>query len=111
MPIDWDQLIPPPSDADRDTMRAGLVARARFVQCDGWDDYQATWSTGEVVGVAALLGDDKILTEFNETPDSVYGRYAFDLFGHSGGHAEKAAGFPETREWFTRARTDLATRD
>jgi hypothetical protein len=45
-----------PPDAYRDGRRVDLINRARLVRAHGWDDDRAVWSTGEVLGVAALLG-------------------------------------------------------
>jgi len=56
-----------PTHADRDRRRADLINRARLVRAHGWDDYRAVWSIGEVVGVAALLGDHDILGQFDES--------------------------------------------
>ncbi|GAB2454471.1 GntR family transcriptional regulator [Nocardia tengchongensis] len=103
-----DSLFPQPSDTERAATRAKLVDRARLVQQEGWAAYQYVWSTGEVVGVALVLGDEAMLTECAETRDSVLSRYAYDLFGRSGGRRDEADGFPETRKWFLRAQTDLA---
>lgn len=108
MPINWDELMPPPSDADRDARRADLVARARLVQRDGWQPYQYTWSTGEAVGVAVVLAADVVLTEFDETRETVLGRYAYDLFGVTDGRTDEAEGYPRTRKWFLLAQTELA---
>src|ERR1700720_794660 len=61
-----------PTDADRDRRRGDLVNRARLVRAHGWDDYRAVWSTGEVVGVAVLLGDHDLLDEFDESLQTVW---------------------------------------
>ena len=52
-----------PAETDRDRRRTDLVARAGLVRAHGWEDYRAVWSTGEVVAVAALLGDHAVLDE------------------------------------------------
>lgn len=108
MPINWDKLIPPPTDDHRAAKRADLVSRARSVQQNGWEPYQYTWSRGEALAVAVLLDSTVVLDEFGETRDSVFGRWAYDLFGHSGGQEEEATGYPRTRKWFMVTQTDLA---
>jgi hypothetical protein len=60
-----------PPDVDRDRRRADLINRARLVRAHGWDDYRVVWSSGEVVGVAALLGDHDILEELDEPANGV----------------------------------------
>lgn len=51
-----------PTDAERDRRRADLLQRAELVRTRGWDDYRAVWSTGEIVGVAALLAITRYFT-------------------------------------------------
>jgi hypothetical protein len=65
-----------PTDAERERLRDDLVHRAELVRTRGWNDYRAVWSTGEVVGVAALLCDNDILGELDETLQSVWARWA-----------------------------------
>jgi hypothetical protein len=71
-----------PTDADRDRRRADMIKRARLVRAHGWDDYRAVWSTGEVVGVAALLGDHEILAEFDESLQNGVGPLGVRFVGH-----------------------------
>ena len=63
-----------PTDAERDRRRVDLLRRAHLVRAQGWDEYRAVRSTGEVVGVAALLRDYDILGEFDETLQSAWAR-------------------------------------
>ncbi|UGT58800.1 hypothetical protein [Nocardia asteroides] len=76
-----EDMLPVPTDDERAARRADLLSRARTVRARGWDDYLYTWSTGEVLGVALLLGNDDVLTEFGEIPATVLSRWAYDLFG------------------------------
>lgn len=106
-PITWEELkAMRPSDAENTARRADLVGRARAVRAHGWDDYQYVWSSGEVAGVAYLLDDQDILRDADETADTVLNRYACELFGITGGHADIAAGHPDTRAWFDHARQE-----
>ena len=66
----------------------------------GWEDYRAAWSAGEVVGVAALLGDHDILAEFDESLQTAWARWAFDLWGLADGQADVDDNCRETRRWF-----------
>jgi YD repeat-containing protein len=96
-----------PSEAERAARRIDLVARAEAVRRHGWDDYRYTWSSGEVAGVAYLLGDTTVLAELNETDETALRRYAYDLYGNSGGREDTAAGLTRTRDWFATARAEL----
>ena len=87
-------------DVDRDRRRADLINRARLVRAHGWDDYRAVWSSGEVVGVAALLGDHDILEEFDESLQTVWARWAFDLWGLGDGQADVDDNCRQSRRWF-----------
>lgn len=102
-----EDLLPVPTDADRNRRRDDLISRARTVRAHGWDDYLYTWSKGEVCGAALVLDDQAVLDEFGETRESTLSRYAYDLFGLRGGAADEAAGFTQTQTWFTDARAAL----
>lgn len=107
-PITWAELkAHRPSDAERDARAADLVRRARAVRRDGWEDYRHVWSSGEVAGVAYLIGDQAVLADASETEESVLSRYAGDLFGIEGGAADTAAGSPATLLWFDAAYRQL----
>ncbi|MGY4102002.1 hypothetical protein ACW2Q0_21000 [Nocardia sp. R16R-3T] len=106
-PITWEDFkARRPSDAENAARLADLVRRARTVRAHGWDDYRYVWSSGEVAGVAYLLGDEDVLRDADETADTVLSRYACDLFGVTGGHDDIAAGHPGTRAWFDQARQE-----
>lgn len=96
-----------PSDEDRERIRESLLDRARNVLEDGWEPYRHTWSSGEVAGVAFLLGQAEAI---GETESSVLQRYAGELFGIDGSQDDIANGLPLTRRWFHQTRTTLATR-
>ena len=89
-----------PTDDERERRRGDLLHRAELVRTHGWDDYGAVWSTGEVVGVAALLGDHDILGGLDETLQSVWARWAFDLWGLTDGQADVDDNCKMTRRWF-----------
>ncbi|AAS03168.1 hypothetical protein PICSAR240_00699 [Mycobacterium avium subsp. paratuberculosis] len=89
-----------PTDDDRARLRADLLARAGQVRATGWEPYHGLWSTGEVIGVALLLGDHAELAALGETVQSALERWAFDLWGLDGGQADVDDGCEETREWF-----------
>lgn len=88
---DQDQVI---RHADDLMLRANLVCR------DGWDQYRHVWSCGEVVGTALVLGDDAELQRCGETTISALERWAFDLWGITGGQADTDDGLPRTGAWF-----------
>jgi len=53
-----------------------------------------------VVGVAALLGDHDILEEFDESLQTVWARWAFDLWGLGDGQADVDDNCRQSRRWF-----------
>ena len=89
-----------PTDAEQERRRDDLLHRAELVRAHGWDDYRAVWSTGEAAGVAALLGDHDILGELDGTLQSVWARWAFDLWGLTDGQADVNDNCKRTRRWF-----------
>jgi hypothetical protein len=96
---DWPIFEPP--DQDQLARHADdLIHRAHLVRRDGWDEYRHLWSRGEVIGTALVLGDDDELHRCDETPHSGFTRWAFDLWGITGGQADTDAGWPRTRAWF-----------
>jgi len=100
-------FFPCPSDDDRLRRRADLLLRAASVRRWGWDDYRYQWSTGEVVAVAALLGDDDILSDMGETLQTAYSRWAYDLWGIGDAQADEAVELRATRKWFNEAAADI----
>ena len=89
-----------PGDAGRYRRADEIVHRAVLVRRDGWDEYRYTWSAGEVAAVAYVLQSFPLLAEIGETSESVVSRWAFDLYGMTGGEEERTAGFPMTRAFF-----------
>ncbi|MCV7103776.1 hypothetical protein [Mycobacterium palustre] len=77
-----------------------LMHRANLVRTHGWAEYRHLWSCGEVLGTALVLGDDEELLRRGETTTSALERWAFDLWGITGGQADTDAGLPRTRAWF-----------
>lgn len=104
---DLERFFPRPSDDDRLGRRADLLLRAASVRRWGWDEYRYQWSTGEVVAVAALLGDSDFLRDMGETLDTAYGRWAYDLWGMAGALADEAVELRATRAWFSETASDL----
>lgn len=100
-----------PTDEGRARLRADLLSRAAQVRANGWEPYRGLWSTGEVVGVAALLGAQSELAALGETVQSAWARWAFDLWGLDRGQADIDNGCEGTREWFLDAAYELASDD
>lgn len=65
------------------------------------------WSTGEVIGVAVLLGEQGELTALGETVLSALERWAFDLWGLNGGQADVDNACEATRQWFLDAANEF----
>lgn len=90
-----------PPDRDQLARRIDdLIHRAHLVRRDGWDDYPHRWSCGEVLGTALILADDDELQRCGETTSSALERWAFDLWGITGGQSDVQAGLSRTRAWF-----------
>jgi hypothetical protein len=99
MSDDW-PLFEPPDENKLARHADDLVHRAQLVRRDGWDQYRHLWSCGEVIGTALVLGDDAELQRCGETTNSALERWAFDLWGMTGGQADADAGLLRTRAWF-----------
>ncbi len=89
-PPDKDQLARHASD---------LMHRANLVRRHGWDEYRHRWSCGEVLGTALVLNDDTELQRCGETTDSALERWAYDLWGITGGQSDANAGLQRTSAW------------
>ena len=90
-----------PPDQDQITRHADdLVQRANLVRRGGWDQYRHLWSRGEVIGTALVLADNAELQRCGETMISALERWAFDLWGITGGQSDVDSGLPRTRAWF-----------
>lgn len=99
MSDNWSILEPP--DQDQVARHAAdLIHRANLVGRDGWDRYRHLWSCGEAIGTALILDDDAELLRRGETTISGLERWAFALWGITGGQADTDAGLPRTRAWF-----------
>jgi len=97
-PPDRDQLA---RKADDLTHRANLVLR------HGWDAYRHLWSSGEVLGTALVLHDEAELRRFGESPTSAVDRWAYNLWGFTGGRADTDSGLQRTRAWFDSVRAGM----
>lgn len=106
-------LFPRPTDEERLRRRADMLLRAAIVRRYGWEDYRYQWSTGEVLAVAALLGDEDIISDLGETFQTVYRRWAYDLWGMADAQADEADDLRATRNWFgeTELKVDRAYKD
>jgi hypothetical protein len=54
-----------------------------------------------------VLGDDDILGELDETLQSVWARWAFDLWGLTDGQADVNDNCKQTRRWFMETASTL----
>jgi hypothetical protein len=105
--IDDIPLMEPPSKEQLARHADDLMHRANLVRRDGWDEYRHLWSRGEVIGTALLLVANDELHRCDETPHSGFTRWAFDLWGITGGQADTDAGCPRTRAWFDSIRAGI----
>ncbi|WP_018600933.1 hypothetical protein [Mycobacterium sp. 155] len=86
MPIDS------PSDEHRHRRASDLRERAALVRRDGWSDYESVWSSGEVLGVRAVLGEPG-------AEDEAVQLWAPTLWGLAEAEADAANGYARTRAW------------
>lgn len=93
-------IFEPPDQAQLALHGDDLIRRASLVRRDGWDQYRHLWSCGEVIGTALILGDDAELQRCGQTTISALERWAFDLWGITGGQSDVASGLLRTRAWF-----------
>lgn len=98
-------VFEPPDQAKVTRHADDLIHRANLIRRYGWDQYRHVWSCGEVIGTALILGDDSELRRCGETTISALERWAFDLWGITGGQSDVDAGVPRTRVWFDSIRT------
>ncbi|MCV7143535.1 hypothetical protein [Mycolicibacterium fortuitum] len=90
-----------PSSEDRDRRAADLRERAALVRRDGWEQYENTWSSGEVAGVRAVLGESGAL-------DTAVELWAPTLWGAGPADADARTGYRSTRKWFAAVAQDDA---
>ncbi|SIM62228.1 hypothetical protein [Mycobacteroides abscessus] len=96
---DW-SIFEPPDQEQLSRHADDLMHRASLVRSHGWAEYRHRWSCGEVLGTALALGDDIELQRCGETTDSALERWAYDLWGITGGQSDVVAGLQRTRAWF-----------
>ncbi|MBN7371081.1 hypothetical protein [Mycobacteroides abscessus] len=82
-----------PTARSRDRRAADLRERAALVRRDGWSPYASTWSSGEVLGVRAVLGEPGAIDAAVET-------WAPTLWGAGAADADARTGYQSTRRWF-----------
>lgn len=82
-----------PTNADRDRRAADLRSRAALVRANGWAPYENMWSSGEVAGVRAVLGEPGAL-------DAAVEQWAPTLWGAAAAEADERTGYRSTRRWF-----------
>ncbi|MDG5769278.1 hypothetical protein [Mycolicibacterium fortuitum] len=93
-------IFDPPDQGQVTRHADDLMQRANLVRRDGWDQYRHLWSCGEVIGTALVLSDDAALQRCGETTISALERWAFDLWGITGGQSDVDSGSQRTRAWF-----------
>lgn len=78
--------------ADRERLASQYRERMQDVQRDGWGPYAGVWSSGQVLVVKALLGDEDSMLEACE-------RLAPTLWGSQAAQADAGAGYSRTWGW------------
>lgn len=86
--------IEPLPDSVRDRLAQFLREWAARVRGGGWDDYENVLSTGEVLGVRAVLNEPGAV-------DAAVAVWAPTLWGIAEAEADAAAGYPRTRWWLS----------
>ncbi|RIS02732.1 hypothetical protein D2E70_16125 [Mycobacteroides abscessus] len=87
-----------PTAEDRDRRAADLRGRAALVRANGWADYENVWSSGEVAGVRAVLGEPGAL-------DEAVPVWAPTLWGTDAAEVDGRSGYRATRWWFASVTT------
>lgn len=82
-----------PTAESRDGRAADLRGRAALVRTNGWEPYENVWSSGEVAGVRAVLGEPGAL-------DAAVEAWAPTLWGAAASEADARTGYSSTRRWF-----------
>lgn len=90
-----------PSEEERDRRAADLRERASLVREHGWADYENTWSSGEVLGVRAVLGEPGAV-------DDAVATWAPTLWGVTAAEADSVRGYRRTRRWFAALAAEAA---
>ncbi|MFV8172484.1 MULTISPECIES: hypothetical protein [Mycolicibacterium] len=88
--------IEPLPESVRDRLAQFLREWASRIREEGWDDYEQVLSTGEVLGVRAVLDPAAV--------DAAVEQWAATLWGTIGAEADAAADYPRTRAWFAAIR-------
>lgn len=86
--------IEPPTDEDRSRLADDLRERAALVLEHGWADYEGVWSTGQVLGVRAVLNEPG-------AEDVACPLWAPTLWGVTEAEADAARDYAATRWWFS----------
>ncbi|WP_079631406.1 hypothetical protein [Mycobacteroides abscessus] len=86
--------IEPPTDEDRSRLADDLRERAALVLEHGWADYESVWSTGQVLGVRAVLNEP-------EAEDEACPVWAPTLWGVTEAEADSRRDYAATRWWFS----------
>ena len=81
-----------PGPADRERLASQYRERMADVRRDGWAAYEGTWSSGQVLVVKALLGDEEAM------PDAC-AAIASAVWGSHAAGVDAAAGYPRTSGW------------
>lgn len=84
---------PMPTAEDRNRRAADLRQRAALARRDGWSAYENVWSSGEVLGVRAVLNEPGAV-------DAAVGTWAPTLWGVAWTEAHTARSHRRTRRWF-----------
>ncbi|SKE69364.1 Uncharacterised protein [Mycobacteroides abscessus subsp. massiliense] len=88
-----------PTSEQRDRRAADLRGRAALVRRDGWAPYENVWSSGEVAGVRAVLGEPGAV-------DAAVEQWAPTLWGVAAAEADCRTGYRSTRKWFAAVAQD-----
>lgn len=82
-----------PTDDVRGRLAQSLRDWAALVRREGWEPYENVWSSGEVAGVRAALGEPGAV-------DAALEQWAPTLWGVTAAEADACTGYQSTRAWF-----------
>ena len=82
-----------PTPEERDRHAAGLRECVALVHRDGWEPHETAWSSEQVLGVRAVLGEPGALEQAVPV-------WAPVLWGFDEAEADGQTGYTSTRRWF-----------
>lgn len=78
-----------------------LADNLREVRDRGWGSRTKTLPKGVVHSIAYILDDRSVIESFDETPETILTKLAYNFYGAQGGGDDIRNGYPRTRAFLT----------